>query len=153
MHLEQYIWSVKQKTASTQKAAFMTTNTFLFKWQHKKNTFSELDSLPVSQVQREQRLRIQTCYRLCVWRTFRVSRSIRSRSRHSASAIVLCAPLLFSQWDGSLLSCSFVRRTSCFWTESAQIKSHIWAFSPFYMYLLIRQLGQVNMILMWYDIL
>lgn len=108
-------------TASTQKEAFMTTNTF-FKWQHKVNTFSERNPLPVSQAQRAQRLRTRACYRLCVWRMFKVSRSIRSRSRQSASAIVLWAPLLFSQWDGSLLSCSFVRRTSCFWTESAQIK-------------------------------
>lgn len=62
----------------------------------------------------------QTCYRLCAWRMFRVSCSIRSRIRQSASAIVLWAPLLFSQWVGSLLSCSFVRRTSCFLTEGAK---------------------------------
>ncbi|TNN84388.1 hypothetical protein EYF80_005381 [Liparis tanakae] len=39
---------------------------------------------------------------------FRESLSIRSRRRHSASAMVVWAPLLFSQCAGSRLSCSLV---------------------------------------------
>lgn len=86
----------------------------------KMKTFSELSPLPVSQAQREQRLKEQTCYRLCACRIFRVSCSIRSRIRQRASAMVLWAPLLFNQWLGSLLSCSFVRRTSCFLTKGTK---------------------------------
>uniref|UniRef100_A0A0E9SH48 Uncharacterized protein n=1 Tax=Anguilla anguilla TaxID=7936 RepID=A0A0E9SH48_ANGAN len=54
---------------------------------------------------------------------FSVSRSIRSRSRQSASAMVVWAPLLFNQWAGSLLSCSLVRRTSFLRAMEAYIKS------------------------------
>lgn len=46
---------------------------------------------------------------------FRESLSIRSRRRHSASAMVVWAPLLFSQWAGNLLSCSLVRWASRLW--------------------------------------
>lgn len=46
---------------------------------------------------------------------FSESRSIRSRRRHKASAMVVWAPLLFSQWTGSLLSCSLVRWVSRLW--------------------------------------
>lgn len=52
----------------------------------------------------------QEHYRLYACRMFSVSRSIKSRSRHRASAMVVCAPLLFSQWEGRRLSCSLVRR-------------------------------------------
>lgn len=51
-------------------------------------------------------------YRLCAWQMFRESLSIRSRRRHNASAMVVWAPLLFSQWAGSRLSCSLVRWAS-----------------------------------------
>lgn len=41
-----------------------------------------------------------------------VSFIIRSRSLHKASAIVVWAPLLFSQWVGRWLSCSLLSRQS-----------------------------------------
>lgn len=111
-------WKTKQQLQHRELLIWIQTH--FFQYNNNTKLFSELVPVPVLQVW-VQRLRIWACYRLCVWRMFKVSRSIRSRSRQSASAIVLWAPLLFSQWEGSLLSCSFVRRTSCFWTESAKI--------------------------------
>lgn len=55
-------------------------------------------------------------------RILSVSFIIRSRSRHNASAIVVWAPLLFSQWVGRRLSCSLVSRQSFLCAEGMKIR-------------------------------
>lgn len=52
-----------------------------------------------------------------------MSRSIRSRRRQRASAMVVWAPLLFSQWEGRRLSCSFDKWTSRL--RAARVWSHL----------------------------